>query len=136
MTAPRVWESIALCEYCAEFNPALWPVDRVARAAARSIAAEMHGGFRDVRQAMPMNLGREKRAVVAEAVMRDIARIEAIWGDATRATTFLYGDTFGAADAMYAPVVARFLSYLPELSQESRAYCHAVPRAPACRAMV
>ena len=123
----RVWESLAICEYCAEIQPALWPVDRVARAAARSIAGEMHAGFRALRQAMPMNLGRERRApTVSTDVTADIARIEAIWREARTHTRFLYGNTFGAADAMYAPVVARFLSYLPELALDSRAYCHAV----------
>jgi glutathione S-transferase len=126
----RVWESLAICEYCAEFKAEMWPEDRVARAAARSIAAEMHAGFGALRQAMPMNLGRERRAAVSEAVMRDVARVEAIWREARQGTAFLYGDTFGAADAMYAPVVARFLSYLPELSPESRAYCHAVREHP------
>ncbi len=121
-----VWETTAICEYCAELNPALWPADRVARAAARSAAAEMHAGFGALRQAMPMNLGRERRSVPSAAVMADIARIEAIWRAARQGTTFLHADAFGAADAMFAPVVARFLSYLPELSPESRAYCRAV----------
>ena len=122
----RVWESLAICEYCAEIHPALWPADRVARAAARSAAAEMHAGFGALRRAMPMNLGREQRTVVAAEVMADIARVEAVWREARQGTRFLYSDAFGAADAMYAPVVARFLSYLPELSAESRAYCRLV----------
>ena len=126
----QVWESLALCEYCAEIQPALWPADRVARAAARSIAAEMHAGFRALRQAMPMNLGRERRLAPSEEVAADIARIEAIWRAARQGTRFLYGDAFGAADAMYAPVVARFLSYLPELALESREYCRAVREHP------
>ncbi len=124
--APWSGRRPAICEYCAECNPALWPADRVARAAARSAAAEMHAGFGALRQAMPMNLGRERRSVPAAAVMADIARIEAIWRAARQGTAFLYADAFGAADAMFAPVVARFLSYLPELSPESRAYCRAV----------
>ncbi len=127
----RVWESLAIAEYCAEVNPALWPVDRVKRAAARSIAAEMHAGFGALRRAMPMNLGRERRLpAVAADVADDIARIEALWREARPGTRFLYGDVFGAADAMYAPVVARFLSYLPELDAGSRAYCQAVREHP------
>ena len=63
---------------------------------------------------------------VASEVAADIARIETIWREARQHTRFLYGNEFGAADAMYAPVVARFLSYLPELTPESRAYCQAV----------
>ncbi len=122
----QVWESLAICEYCAEIKPALWPADRVARAAARSAAAEMHSGFGALRRAMPMNLGRQKRSPAAADVMADIARVEAVWRAARQGTRFLYSDEFGAADAMFAPVVARFLSYLPELAADTRAYCHAV----------
>ena len=126
----RVWESLAICEYCAEFEPRLWPAERTARAHARSVAAEMHAGFRAVRQAMPMNLGRDKPMVLDAgaadaAVTADIARIEQIWREA-RTGAFLCGDMFGAADAMFAPVVARFLSYHPSLSDDSRAYCQLV----------
>src|ERR1700735_4158500 len=55
----RIWESLAIAEYCAEIFPALWPAERVARAHARAIAAEMHAGFRGLRMAMPVNLGRD-----------------------------------------------------------------------------
>ncbi len=123
----RVWESLAIAEYCAEQAPALWPAERVARAAARSIAAEMHAGFGPLRRAMPMNLDRIRQGPPPAAdVLADIARIATIWREARTATRFLYGDTFGAADAMYAPVVCRFLSYLPELAAHSLDYCQAV----------
>ena len=55
----RVWESLAICEYCAEIEPSLWPSDRIARAYARSISAEIHAGFTGLRQSMWMNLGRD-----------------------------------------------------------------------------
>ena len=55
----RVWESLAVCEYCAEITPSLWPADPVARAHARAISAEMHAGFVGMRQSMWMNLGRD-----------------------------------------------------------------------------
>ena len=127
----RVWESLAMADYCAEFAPALWPSERVARAAARSIAAEMHAGFRALRVAMPMNLGRVRRGLAPEPdVLADIARIEAIWREARTGTRFLYSDRFGAADAMYAPVVCRFLSYLPDLTASSLEYCQAVQQHP------
>ena len=127
----RVWESMAIAEYCAEIAPALWPADRVARAAARSIAAEMHAGFRALRATMPMNLGRERPGAPPEPdVLADIARVETLWRDARTGTRFLYGDTLGAADAMYAPVVCRFLSYQPALAPESLDYCHAVRQHP------
>ncbi len=126
----HVWESLAIAEYCAELTPGLWPVGRVARAAARSVSAEMHAGFGALRRAMPMNLGRKRRTQVGADVMADIARVEAVWRAARHGTRFLYTDEFGAADAMYAPVVARFLSYLPELAADTRAYCHAVREHP------
>lgn len=131
----RVWESLAICDYCAEFQPALWPVDRVARAQARSIAAEMHAGFRELRMAMWMNLGRDFGGLGrTPGALKDIARIEALWAE-TRARfgeggPFLFGADFGAADAMFAPVVARFLSWKPEISAVSAAYCSAVRAHP------
>jgi glutathione S-transferase len=131
----RVWESLAICDYCAEFAPALWPADRVARAHARSISAEMHAGFRELRMAMWMNLGRDFSGLGrTPGALRDIARIEALWAD-TRARfgaggPFLFGATFGAADAMFAPVVARLLGWRPAISADSAAYCAAVRAFP------
>ncbi|MBN8871451.1 MAG: glutathione S-transferase family protein [Rhodospirillales bacterium] len=131
----RVWESLAICDYCAELAPGLWPEDRVARAHARSISAEMHAGFRELRMAMWMNLGRDFAGLGrTPGALADIARIETVWAE-TRAQfgaggPFLFGPTFGAADAMYAPVVARFLSWKPELSAGSQSYCAAVRAHP------
>ena len=131
----KVWESLAICEYCAEMASGLWPVEVVARAHARSIAAEMHAGFRELRMAMPMSLFRQAPGAGRTAgALADIARIDALWRD-TRARfgaggPYLFGAAFGNADAMYAPVVARFLSYRPELSAEARAYCTAVRAHP------
>jgi glutathione S-transferase len=127
----RVWESLAVCEYCAEVTPALWPVDRVARAHARSIAAEMHAGFLGLRQAMWMNLGRDFAGLGrTPAALADIARIEALWAETREqfdgGGPFLFGATFGAADAMYAPVVTRLLTWKPEISAATLAYCDAV----------
>ncbi len=77
----RVWESLAICEYCAESNAALWPADRIARAHARAIASEMHAGFRALRMAMPMNIGRDDYAGIGHTpdALADVARIDAIW---------------------------------------------------------
>jgi glutathione S-transferase len=124
-----VWESIAIAEYCAEFVPALWPAGRAARAQARAIAAEMHAGFRELRMAMPMNLFRAAEgAGRTPGALADIARIDALWRAALADSggPFLFGAGFGNTDAMYAPVVCRFLSYRPELSPPARAYCDAV----------
>jgi glutathione S-transferase len=130
-----VWESLAICEFCAEFSAAIWPDDFSARTHARAVSAEMHGGFRGLRVAMPMNLGRRfsGRGRTPEA-LADIARIEALWA-ATRERfgaggPFLFGSAFNAADAMFAPVVARFVTWEPELSAASRAYCDAVRAHP------
>ena len=131
----RVWESLAICDYCAEFQPALWPADRVARSHARSISAEMHAGFRELRMAMWMNLGRDFSGLGrTPGALKDIARIEALWAE-TRTRfggggPFLFGAVFGAADAMFAPVVARFLGWKPKLTAESAAYCAAVRAHP------
>ena len=126
----QVWETLAIAEYCAEIAPALWPAETAARAHARSIAAEMHAGFRELRQAMAMNLGRDFAGIGGTpGALADIARIETIWRE-TRDQfgadgPFLFGAAFTAADAMYAPVVARFLTYQPDLSPPTRAYCAA-----------
>jgi glutathione S-transferase len=129
----RMWESIAIAEYCAELCPVLWPDDHRTRAHARSIAAEMHAGFRGLRMNMPMNLGRTfpGQGRTPEC-LTDIARIEAIWAEAVAASggPFLFGRDFGLADAMYAPVVTRFLTWQPELTAASRAYCDAVRAHP------
>ena len=129
----RIWESIAIAEYCAELAPLLWPADRPARAHARAIAAEMHAGFRGLRMAMPMNLGRSfpGQGRTPEA-LADIARIEAIWAEALdhQGGPFLFGTRFTLADAMYAPVVTRFLTWQPEVSATSRAYMDAVRAHP------
>jgi glutathione S-transferase len=130
-----VWESLAICEYCAEFAPALWPAEPAARAHARSIAAEMHAGFRALRQTMPMSLFRRAEGTGRTPdCLKDIARIERLWRDTSERFgadgSYLFGATFTNADVMYAPVVARFLTYKPELLAESRAYCEAVRAHP------
>ena len=131
----RVWESLAICDYCAEIRPALWPADRVARAHAKSMSAEMHAGFRELRMAMWMNLGRDFSGLGrTPGALADIARIQALWAE-TRARfagggPFLFGYEFGMADAMFAPVVARFLGWRPEISKETADYCAAVRAHP------
>jgi glutathione S-transferase len=128
----RIWESLAIIEYCAEFDQTLWPKKRRARAVARAIAAEMHAGFRELRQAMPMNLGREDYAGLGQTpgALADIARIEAVWAEARAEFgedgPYLFGERFTGADIMFAPIVARFLTYAPPLSEASQEYCRAV----------
>jgi glutathione S-transferase len=133
----RVWESLAILEYLAERFPEarLWPSDAAARAHARAISSEMHAGFQALRKACPMNMWRPviKRDFPAD-VMANIARIDAMWSGCRerygRGGAFLFG-AFGAADAMYAPVVARFHTYGIEISGRTKAYMDAVMALPA-----
>lgn len=129
----RVWESSAICEYCAERAPGLWPGDRVARAHARSLSGEMHAGFRGLRSAMFFNAACEFPGAgrTAEA-LADIARVEAAWAEALGAYggPYLFGRDFTLADAMFAPVAGRFLTWKPEITARSRAYVDAVRAHP------
>jgi glutathione S-transferase len=132
-----VWESLAILEYLAEKfpNARLWPADPAARAHARAVAAEMHAGFVPLRRLLPMNMWRpvQKRELTPD-VQPNVRRIEAMWTDCrTRCGeggAFLFG-AFGAADAMYAPVVSRFHTYSVEVNAVARAYMDAVMALPA-----
>lgn len=129
----RIWESLAIGEYCAEIAPRLWPSDRVARAQARSVASEMHAGYRELRIAMPFNIGRTFPGLRrTEGALADIARIEALWAECLEAHggPFLFGADFTIPDVMFAPICARFLTWQPELSAGSRAYVDAVRAHP------
>jgi glutathione S-transferase len=131
----RVWESLAIIEYAAERYPSasLWPQQREARAHARSIANEMHGGFLPLRRHCPMNMRRTPGAIDLPAdVLSAAARIDEIWTDcrARYGGPFLFG-AFGAADAMYAPVVSRFHTYDVAVGPIARAYMDAVMTLPA-----
>jgi glutathione S-transferase len=132
-----VWESLAILEYLAEKFPAahLWPADPAARAQARAIAAEMHAGFVPLRRHLPMNMWRPvSRRDLTPEVQSNVRRIDAMWTDCrTRygaGGAFLFG-AFGAADAMYAPVVSRFRTYAVEIGAVARAYMDAVMALPA-----
>jgi glutathione S-transferase len=133
----RVWESLAILEYLAEKFPAasLWPRDAAARGHARAISAEMHAGFVPLRRQLPMNMWRPvlPRQLDADA-KPNVARIASIWTDCRArfgaGGPFLYG-AFGAADAMYAPVVSRFHTYAVEVSVAARDYMRAVMALPA-----
>jgi glutathione S-transferase len=127
----RVWESLAVCDYCAEVAPSLWPADRIARAWARSMAAEMHAGFRGLRRDMWMNLGRDFAGLGRTPdALTDIARVETLWAETRQlfgaGGRFLFGANFTVADIMFAPVVTRFLTWRPDLTPESHAYVAAV----------
>jgi glutathione S-transferase len=127
-----VWESLAIMETIAERHPehAMWPRDPAARALARSVSAEMHAGFADLRENMPMEICTHAPGTGATpGALANIARIEAIWRECLSKSggPFLFGE-FGIADAMFAPVVMRFNSYAPSLSDTSRGYCERVTK--------
>jgi len=131
-----VWDSLAICEYVAEQFPDrdLWPREAAARAVARSVCAEMHSGFGGLRSAMWMNIrarfpgkGRTPEA------QGDIGRICEIWEDCltrSRVQRFLFGE-FSIADAFFAPVVMRFITYGVSLAPALQAYVERVAAHPA-----
>ncbi len=130
-----VWDSLAICEYLAEKDPSLWPADAKTRAEARAVSAEMHSGFLAMRRTMPMEISvskpHEERSAEATA---DINRIVAIWELCRKRFAeqgpFLFGG-FSIADAMYAPVVWRFLTYGVSLPPASRAWLETMRNLPA-----
>jgi glutathione S-transferase len=137
-----VWDSLAILDYLAERHPEhkLWPQDEEARAAARSISAEMHSGFATLRNEMPMDLlSKLPSPPLGAAIEADIERVAAIWKD-TRARfgqggPFLFG-AFSNADAMYAPVATRFRTYGVDLGRfgddgTAAAYAEAILALPA-----
>ncbi|WP_440981350.1 glutathione S-transferase family protein [Shinella sumterensis] len=131
----RVWESLAIIEYVAELFPdkGIWPKDAGARAEARAISMEMLSGFRALRNACPMNIRREPRAIaLPDGVADDVARIETIWKEALARSggPFLFG-AFSAADAMYTPVVNRFETYRLTQDDAVLAYIARVKAHPA-----
>src|SRR6201987_3463517 len=132
----HVWETLAILEYLAEKFPAacLWPREAAARGRARAISSEMHAGFQPLRRQLPMNMWRPvlPRQLDGDA-KADVARIEAIWAECRSrfgaGGPFLYG-AFGAADAMYAPVVSRFHTYAVEVSAAARDYMRTIMTLP------
>jgi glutathione S-transferase len=132
-----VWDSLAIIEYLAERFPdaGLWPHDRAWRAHARAISAEMHSGFLPLRNECGMNLHRPIGAIALSADARaNVDRIQEIWSDCRerygRQGPFLFG-AFGAADAMFAPVVHRFRTYAIEVAPPVKAYMETMMALPA-----
>jgi glutathione S-transferase len=130
-----VWESVAIMETLAELFPqhAMWPRDAAARAHARSISAEMHAGFADLREQMSMNIQRQAFGQELTAgALANVKRIDLIWRNCLDAHggPFLFGKEFGIADAMFAPVVMRFNSYAPKLSETALAYAARITALP------
>ena len=123
-----IWDSLAIMEYLADRYPeaGVWPADRATRAHARSISSEMHSGFMALRNECSMNIHRPVRAKVLSADAKgNVARVDEIWTDCRKRYSsggpFLFG-RFSAADAMFAPVVHRFLTYVVDVSAGARDY--------------
>ena len=133
-----IWDSLSICEWAAERRPDLWPKDPADRAHARSISAEMHSGFSALRTVWPMVFTREGlRHVTSGGVQRDIDRINDLWTSCRiefgSGGDFLFGK-FSIADAMYAPVASRFVTYGPvELSPEAAAWRDMMMALPAMK---
>jgi glutathione S-transferase len=130
----KVWDTLAIGEYLNEIRPeaGLLPKDRDKRALCRSISGEMHSGFAPLRSALPMNLkGDFPKFKVWARAQADVDRVTAIWRECldTFGGPFLLGER-SMADAMYAPVVTRFLTYHVKLDAECAAYCRTIMALP------
>lgn len=126
-----VWDTLAIAEYLHELYPnvGMYPVDRKARAHCRSVSGEIHSGFANLRSALPMNLKvRHDRFPIFSGAKPDIERVETIWAEclADHGGPWLFGKEPTVADAMFAPVAQRFLSYAVPVSKQSAAYCHTI----------
>jgi glutathione S-transferase len=126
-----VWDTLAIAEYLHELYPAagMYPADRIARAHCRSVSGEIHSGFTNLRSALPMNLKvRHDRFPIFPGAKPDIERVETIWAECldSYGGPWLFGPAPTVADAMFAPVVQRFLTYAVPVSPTSAAYCGTV----------
>lgn len=117
-------ESLAICEWAAEQQPALWPKDSISRALARTAAAIMHSGFPNLRNDAPMNIRRRTDASrMTPDGLADAAKVDELWREWMKRSggPFLFGQ-WSIADAMFAPVVTRFVTYAISRSPEADGY--------------
>lgn len=129
-----VWDSLAICEYLAEQNPAklLWPIGIKQRAQARSICSEMHSGFQTLRTLCPMDIESDLSQIghahwqESAQLRADVKRIEEIWSSRPNSKGFLSGDHFTIADAFFAPVVMRMVSYALPVSDNTKQYIQTI----------
>ena len=133
-----VWDTLAIAEYLHELYPdaGMYPADRVARARCRSVSGEIHSGFINLRSALPMNLKvRHDRFPIFPGARTDIERVETIWAECLGdyGGPWLFGASPTVADAMFAPVVQRFLTYAVAVSPMSAAYCETINEWPLMR---
>ncbi len=133
-----VWDTLAIAEYLNELYPqaGMYPADRIARAHCRSVSGEIHSGFANLRSALPMNLKvRHAKFPIFSGAKPDIERIETIWAECIGAYggPWLFGDQPTVADAMFAPVAERFLTYAVPVSATAAAYCKTINSWPLMR---
>lgn len=131
----RVWNTLAIAQYLNEICPeaGMMPSDRIARAHCRSISGEMNSGFANLRSALPMNLkARHPGFKIWAGAQPDIDRVVEIWNEclATYGGPYLFGAQRTMADAMYAPVVTRFLTYDVKLNKACSDYCRTIMAMP------
>lgn len=123
--ATQITDSLAISEWVAEKVPSMWPEDETKRAEARSITAQMHAGFMNLRRELPVNLRRdEPRSPLSEAAQTDLSTMQALWQRALEQSggPFLFGN-WSIADAFYTPVATRFRSYQINVGKTAQAYC-------------
>jgi glutathione S-transferase len=131
-----IWDSLAICEYVAEITGRGWPAARDARAVARSVCAEMHSGFANLRAEWPFNARAWNRHTpMTPGLEADIERLEEIWTDCRHRFgkdrgQWLFGE-YTLADAMFAPVAVRFNTYGAPLTEVARGYIAASLEDPA-----
>ena len=131
-----VWDSLAIIEFLADRvgRDRFWPSDDSARGMARSMAAEMHSGFSNLRRDLPMNVRKSFAAAdLSEEVVDEIERILQLWAQARArfggTGDYLFGD-WCAVDMMFAPVVTRFITYSVPVPPFAGSYMKAVLQHP------
>jgi glutathione S-transferase len=134
-----IWESLAIAEYLHEKFPGkgLWPKDRSARALARAVSNEMHGGFSAMRERLSHDLQKQLSQFDCGPAQPDIDRVKEIWNQCLQQSggPFLFG-SFSIADAMYAPVVNRFVSYAVPVTGLCQDYVNTIRSLPAHQAWI
>jgi glutathione S-transferase len=132
-----VWDSLSIAEYLAERHEAVWPAQGIARAWARSAAAEMHSSFNELRNRCSMSCGLKVRLFEHPAALdRDVARVGELWNEGLRrfGGPFLAGSTFTAVDAFFAPVAFRVQTYGLALDATADAYAKRLLGLPSMKA--
>jgi glutathione S-transferase len=134
----KVWDTLAIAEYLHEVKPksGVLPAERAARAHCRSISGEMHSGFSNLRSALPMNIKAHHPGFkVWAGAQADVDRIAEIWREclATYKGPYLFGEEPCAADAMFAPVATRFVTYDVKLDSDCASYVSTIMAMPAMK---